>query len=181
MSAGRSDSRQMTDAVLGGRPGSVSDAEYRLAMRRVISPVAVITAAHEGERNGLTVTAICSATTEPPTLLVCINNEARALRLIEKSGTFAVNFLSDEQSELARVFSTRGLAGEARLQLGSWKTLETGAPVLSDSVSAFDCVVARTISCGTHQAVLGRVVALSTTDDNTLLYRDGFFRRIAPE
>jgi len=168
-------------AVAPAGADSVSEAEYRLAMRRVISPVAVITSATGAERNGLTVTAICSATTEPPTLLVCVNNEARALRLIEESGRFAVNFLSDEQSELARVFSTRGLAGETRLQLGSWTTLATGAPVLNDCVSAFDCEMTSNIPCGTHRVILGRVVALSSSDDNALLYRDGFFRRIAPE
>lgn len=163
------------------RAGAVSEAEYRLAMRRVISPVAVVTSADGGERNGLTVTAICSASTEPPTLLVCVNDEARALSLIQSSGRFAVNFLSEEQSELARVFSTRGLAGETRFQLGSWTTLATGSPVLSDCVSAFDCEMTRIIPCGTHQVILGRVVALSSADDNTLLYRDGFFRRIVPE
>ncbi|MGR3568617.1 MAG: flavin reductase family protein [Pseudooceanicola nanhaiensis] len=161
--------------------GTISAEEYTLAMRRVVSPVAVITAAHGGERNGLTATAICSATTEPPTVLVCINREASALRLVDGAGSFAVNFLSETQSDIARAFSTRGLAGETRLRLGSWTTLVTGVPVLTGAVSTFDCVVAESIPVGTHQILLGRVVGVTSGEDSALLYRDGFFRRVAPE
>ncbi len=52
---------------------------YKTAMRGVVSPVAVITTSDGAERSGLTATAICSATTEPPSVLVCINREADIL------------------------------------------------------------------------------------------------------
>ena len=98
-----------------------------------------------------------------------------------RAGSFAVNFLSDTQSEVARAFSTRGLAGETRLETGTWITNVTGAPILCDAVSSFDCVVEREIPCGTHEILLGRVVSVNSEEDNALLYRDGFFRRVAPE
>ncbi|WP_169052720.1 flavin reductase family protein [Pseudooceanicola onchidii] len=160
---------------------AVSEAEYKYAMRRVVSPVAVITARSGTARNGLTATAICSATTEPPTVVVCVNRQARALRLIEESGTFAVNFLSEQQSDLARTFSTHGLEGETRLGSASWTTLKTGVPILASSVSSFDCVLEKSLTHGTHEVLFGRVVAVTSTESNALLYRDGFFRRIAPE
>ena len=162
-------------------PSTVSEAEYKHAMRRVVSPVAVITASAGSARNGLTATAICSATTEPPTIVVCVNRQARALSLIEASRAFAVNFLSDQQSDLARAFSTHGLEGETRLGSGSWTTLQTGAPILDEAVSAFDCQLETSLTHGTHEILFGRVVGVTSTDFNALLYRDGFFRRIAPE
>lgn len=160
---------------------AVSEAQYKHAMRRVVSPVAVITARSGTGRNGLTATAICSATTEPPTVVVCVNRQARALRLIEDSRTFAVNFLSEQQSDLARAFSTHGLEGETRLGSGRWSTLTTGAPILEGSVSSFDCVLDTSMTHGTHEILFGRVVAVTSTENNALLYRDGFFRRVAPE
>ena len=176
----------MSDGNRNAAPGPEDTAPvtveaYTLAMRRVVSPVAVITAASGTDRNGMTATAICSATTDPPTLLACINTEARALRLIEQTGRFAVSFLSEEQSDIARAFSTRGLAGETRLKLGRWTTLVTGAPVLDGAVGAFDCEVTATYPCGAHLILLGRVVGVADSEDSALLYRDGFFRRVAPE
>ena len=160
---------------------TVSSESYKYAMRRVVSPVAVITANADGERNGLTATAVCSATTEPPTILICIQRDAKAIGLIERSRTFAVNFLNDTQSDVARAFSTRQLAGEARLKTGSWKTMATGAPVLESAISVFDCELDRSIACGSHEILFGRVVAVTSGEDSALLYRDGFFRRVAPE
>lgn len=160
---------------------SVSPDDYKLAMRRVVSPVAVVTAASGTERNGLTATAICSATTDPATVIVCIDRAASALRLIEESGRFVVNFLSEDQSDIARAFSNNGLAGETRLQIGTWTKLVTGVPVLRDAVSVFDCTMENSITCGKHQVLLGRVVAVVSDDATALLYRDGFFRRLATE
>lgn len=165
----------------GDAVAAVSEDQYKHAMRRVVSPVAVVTACHGETCNGLTATAICSATTEPPTVVVCVNRQARALGLIEASGAFAVNFLSDLQSDLARRFSTHGLAGEERFALGTWTSLETGAPVLDASVSSFDCRLDGVVAQGTHQILFGRVVAVTSTEHDALLYRDGFFRRVAPE
>ena len=162
-------------------PVAVSEDEYKHAMRRVVSPVAVITAQSGSQRNGLTATAICSVTTAPPTIMVCVNLRATVLSLIRDSGAFAVNFLSEQQSDLARAFSTHGLEGEARLGSGKWSSLKTGAPVLEESVSCFDCVLDQSIAYGTHEILFGRVVAVTSTECNALLYRDRFFRRVAPE
>ncbi len=162
-------------------PDAVPEAEYKHAMRRVVSPVAVITACSQSGRNGLTATAICSVTTNPPTIVVCVNRQAKMLSLVEENGAFAVNFLSEQQSDIARAFSTHQLEGEARLASGSWTNLKTGAPILEGSVSSFDCVLEQSLIHGTHEILFGRVVAITSTEFNALLYRDGFFRRVAPE
>nr|WP_254007778.1 flavin reductase family protein [Rhizobium sp. L1K21] len=162
-------------------PDAVSEAEYKHAMRRVVSPVAVITARSPRGRNGLTATAICSVTTNPPTIVVCVNRRAKMLSLVGENGAFAVNFLSEQQSDLARAFSNHELKGEARLALGRWTGLKTGAPILEESVSSFDCVLEQSLIHGTHEVLFGRVVAVTSTEFNALLYRDGFFRRVAPE
>ena len=173
----------MTPEPMSNPPDTdtVSPVEYKHAMRRVVSSVAVVTTQSQTERDGLTATAICSATSMPPTILVCVNRKASALHLIQSSGIFAVNFLSDAHSSLARAFSTRGLSGETRMGAGTWTKFVTGAPVLPDALSSFDCVLEKSMACGAHEVLFGRVVAVACTEDSALLYRDGFFRRVAPE
>lgn len=163
-------------AVMG-----VSTDLFKAVMRQVTSPVAVIAAQIGERRAGLTATAVCSATADPPTLLVCINQTASAGLLIAEARAFSVNFLSDEQTELARLFSTPGLNSDARFAGGSWSGTPTGAPMLHGAIGAFDCRVIETVPCGSHQIFLGRVVAAVARDGDPLLYRDGFFRRIAEE
>lgn len=154
---------------------------FKAVMRQVASPVAIITAAHNGHRAGLTATAVCSVSIEPPTVLVCINQHANADALIAQSGAFAVNFLAAEQAGLARLFSTPHLASEARFAGAEWTRRVTGAPLLRAAVGTLDCTVVQMLPSGTHHIYIGRVVAADALDGSPLLYRDGYFRRLAPE
>src|ERR1044071_1580189 len=83
----------------------VAEDQFKLGMRQVTSSVAVVTSRAGRVRNGLTATAVCSVCAHPPPLLVCINRSASAEPLITESGSFAVNFLTEEQHPIARLFS----------------------------------------------------------------------------
>lgn len=153
---------------------------FKSVMRQVASPVAIITAAHGGQRAGLTATAVCSVSVDPPTVLVCVNRHANADALITASGAFAISFLSAEQSGLARLFSTPRLGSDARFAGAEWISCVTGTPVLESAVGALDCTVVQTLPSGTHHIFIGRVVAAVAFEGAPLLYRDGYFRRLAP-
>ena len=164
-------------AMLGR--AEVGDAEFKSAMRQVTAAVSVITARAGSLRNGLTATAVCSVSAEPPTMLVCVNRNARAESIIAESGAFAINVLGDAQHRIARLFSTSKLSPEERFAEGRWFAMATGAPVLDGAVASFDCQVESCVRSGTHHIYLGRVVAVASLDIEALLYRDGAFRRLA--
>jgi flavin reductase (DIM6/NTAB) family NADH-FMN oxidoreductase RutF len=159
--------------------GSVTDSEFKTVMRQVVSSVAIVTARAGKVRNGLTATAVCSVSAEPPTMLICVNRRATAESIIAESGAFAINFLTQEQHQIARLFSTSKLDADERFAEGKWVSLVTGAPVLDDAVAAFDCQVEGCHTSGTHHIYIGRVVAAASLDQHALLYRDGSFRRLA--
>lgn len=158
--------------------GDASAHDFRLAMRQVVSSVAIVTARAGGVRNGLTATAVCSVSAEPPTLLACVNRNASATALIAESGCFGVSFLATTQEGIARAFSTPKLSADERFGEGAWRDLVTGAPILDGAAASFDCRVEETIVSGTHHIYLGRVVAVVAVSRDALLYRDGVFRRL---
>lgn len=159
---------------------SVEPDGFRLAMRQIASPVSIITARNGEVSNGLTATAICSVSTEPPTMLVCVNRNASAERIIAESGAFAINMLADAHHPVARLFSTPKLEPAERYAGADWCEMVTGSPVLEGAVAAFDCVVEDCIASGSHHIYLGRVVGVTSVDREVLLYRDGSFRRLQP-
>jgi flavin reductase len=160
---------------------TVSPDLFKFAMRHVTSPVAIVAAQKGDKRGGLTATAICSVTADPPTVLICINRTSSAGALIAECGAFSVNYLADEQTVLARLFSTPRLSNEARFAAGHWKRSVTGAPILKGAICSFDCRVTEAVDSGTHQIFFGQVVAAEVGAGSPLLYRDGYFRRIANE
>ncbi len=53
--------------------------DFRKAMRHCAGAVALVTVGREdGGRTGLTATAVCSLSDDPPSLLVCVNRNASA-------------------------------------------------------------------------------------------------------
>jgi flavin reductase (DIM6/NTAB) family NADH-FMN oxidoreductase RutF len=112
-------------------------------------------------------------------MLACVNRSASAETLIAESGSFAINFLTEEQHNIARLFSKSKLHPDERFAEGTWLSMVTGAPVLEGAAASFDCKVAERLEEGSHHVYIGRVVAVASTDTDALLYRNGLFRRLA--
>lgn len=153
---------------------------YRDAMARYAGHVQIVTTALGAERRGVTITAACSVSDNPPTVLVCLNNGNPNNRIFFDSGIFALNSLGAGNRALADAFSGRNsLTADERFALGSWKTLVTGAPVLENAHVSFDCKVIDTKSTNTHTVLFGEVVALHHgARDEALIYLDRGYRAL---
>ncbi len=150
-------------------------------MRRLAASVCLVTTLNEdGSRNGLTATAVCSMTAEPPTLLCCLKLTSNSYLAIEKAGAFAVNVLSTDDHAIADRFSST-LSGAEKFALGSWTTLSTGSPVLTSAIATFDCKLVNVVAVATHGILLGEVQALHlhAAGAKPLLYVDGAYGAFA--
>jgi flavin reductase len=157
----------------------VDAGQFKAGMRSLAGAVNIISSTHAGHRYGMTATAVCSATAEPPTVLVCINKLATTHGAISKSNAFCVNVLRAEDWELSTVFSG-GHSGEARFKSRDWTRLATGSPVLIDALVCFDCRVAKKLVHGTHTIFLGQVEqVLFGQKGKPLLYSEGQYAKLA--
>ena len=57
---------------------TVDPAAFKKGMRHLAASVTLITTRHRDRRGGLTATAVCSVSAEPPQLLICVNKSASA-------------------------------------------------------------------------------------------------------
>jgi flavin reductase len=154
---------------------------YKQGMRRLASGVTVVTTTHEGGRFGLVSTAINSISTEPPILLVSVNQAGSAHDPIRASKAFCVNVLREDDTELAGRFSSSKLR-ETRFLDRDWHALQTGAPALAGCLASFDCEVLREVEIATHTLFFGQVVEtrLWTDEIDPLLYWNGSYRATPP-
>lgn len=152
--------------------------QYRQGMRSLAGAVNLITSAHGGHRFGMTATAVCSATVDPPTLLICVNKLAVTHAAVSKSRVFCVNVLRSNDWQLSGAFSG-AQTGEGRFATREWMRLATGAPVLVDSLVSFDCRVVKRISHGTHSIFLGAVAEVRVgKGGRPLLYCAGQYAKL---
>jgi flavin reductase (DIM6/NTAB) family NADH-FMN oxidoreductase RutF len=157
---------------------SIDAAAFKRGMRHLAASVTLITTRHRELRGGLTATAVCSVSAEPPQLLVCVNKTASAHDPIGDAGFFCVNILSPGHLKIAERFAGMdGVEGDERFRdMGEWSILTTGAPVLKGCPVSFDCRLVARVAAGTHTIYIGEIVDL-TLDPSApaLLYCDGMF------
>jgi flavin reductase (DIM6/NTAB) family NADH-FMN oxidoreductase RutF len=157
---------------------SIDVGDFKRGMRHLIASVTLITTYHRGLRGGLTATAVCSVSADPPQLLACVNRSASAHDSIGEAGVFCVNVLAPEHQEIARRFAGMdGIEGDDRfIDMGEWTRLVTGAPVLMGCPVNFDCEVVQTMPAGTHTVYLGRIVGVRHDEQaGPLCYVDARF------
>jgi flavin reductase (NADH)/flavin reductase len=149
--------------------------DFKAGMRRLAAGVSLITTrSADGQRGGLTATAVCSVTAEPPTLLVCVNRRNGSYATIRDAGHFAVNVLGFDDRRLADRFASP-VPPEQKFDDGIWQTLATGSPVLESALVAFDCKLTQAVEAGTHDILLGRIecVHVRRTEMKPLLFAQG--------
>ena len=157
---------------------SIDAAAFKKGMRHLAASVTLITTRHRQQRGGLTATAVCSVSAEPPQLLVCVNKTASAHDPIGHAGFFCVNILSPQHRKIAERFAGMdGVEGDERFHdMGEWSSLSTGAPVLKGCPVSFDCRLVSKLSAGTHTIYIGEIVDLVLDPEaDALLYCDGNF------
>lgn len=134
------------------------DATFRGAMRRLASGVTIVATKWEGERSGLTATAVCSLALSPPRVLASVNMQGLTYGLLAKSRCMSVNLLAEDHAELARRFATkRAQSEDDRFAIGDWQERVTGAPVLADALAGLDCRITQIVPLDTHAILIGVV------------------------
>ena len=163
-----------------GSDATLVDADvdaFRAAMRQLASGVCLVTHNNDGERAGMTATAVASLSLDPPTLIVCVNRAASTYAGLTLGAAFGVSVLGADHLEFAERFAGRtGEEGADRFREGRWMTAPNGTPLLWDALAAFACEVDDIVERNTHAIVIGRVkhVAAASGGGALVYWRGGY-------
>lgn len=148
------------------------------AMRRVASSVTVVTTNGPAGRHGATVSAFCSVSADPPTVLVCLNGASRIAKAVLENKKLNINVLPQNADHIAQRF-----AGAHDCEIVD---RFEGIPLNQDDVpsvsgaTVLSCDVDQTIPSGSHQIVIGKVKFVDTAYKHPLTYFDGAYHQVAP-
>lgn len=134
------------------------------AMSMLPSAVSLVTTGEGTKRMGLTVSAVCSLSADPPSLIVCINKNAGAHDEILKTEIFAVNVLQHDQVHYANLFSQKNVD---RFASKDWIQSPAGAPILTGALIALECKLEQAFDGFSHTIMVGRVSDIMLADEPT--------------
>ena len=154
----------------------ISPDEFRTALSRFASGVTVVTTKDAlGKLYGITVSAFCSVSLEPPLVLVCIETVTGSHRALSESGIFVVNFLDRSQEVLSEKFAS---PSDDKFEDVDMSLNIDGIPVLSGCLANLECRVWQTYAGGDHTIFVGEVENLTVGDGDPLLYFRSDYRRV---
>ena len=141
---------------------------FREVMATFPSGVVVVTAyGPDGLPRGLTVSAFCAVSLDPPLTLVCIAKTSNTLPAVQHTDGFTANILAAGREQLARRMATKlsdkfdGIAW-ARPESG------LGGPIMDEDTAAYAvCTLQQTIEAGDHWILIGSVVGGGHRPDAT--------------
>ncbi len=139
-----------------------SPAAFMDALGAIASSVCMVTVADGRDDVGLTVSAFCPVSLEPPLILVALIAESYPAELLGRLDRFAVTVLSAGQRALAGRFAVSGRPG-ARLLLDDvphHRGAASGALIADGGLAALECEVTDRVPAGDHLLVIARVVAV---------------------
>ena len=152
---------------------------FREAMGRFPTGVTIVTARDPGDAPvGLTVSAFTSVSLEPPLVLVCVAATSNSHDVLLDAGRFTINVLADDQTDLAYRFATA--PSEERFTDTAWVAGGNEAPRLEGVAAWLECELEEVHRGGDHSILIGRVVAVGTSEREALVYHRGAFGVFSP-
>ncbi|HUR97521.1 MAG TPA: flavin reductase family protein [Pyrinomonadaceae bacterium] len=152
----------------------VTPDDFRSALARFPSGITVVTSRGlDADLHGITVSAFCSVSLNPPLVLVCIEKTTGSHRAITESGFFVVNILAAGQDEISERFA---LQIREKFDGVRYRPGIGDIPVLDAALVTLECGLANTFDGGDHTIFLGGVEKVSVRDGEPLVYFHGNYR-----
>ena len=128
------------------------------SLRQITYGLYVLSARSEEAAGAGTVNWLSQASFNPPLIMVAAKADSGLHSVIEKSGAFAVNFLSADQKDMAEAFFRPTEVDGNKINGHAFTAGSTGSPVL-DSVYAYvECKLSDKLALGDHTVFVGEVV-----------------------
>jgi flavin reductase (DIM6/NTAB) family NADH-FMN oxidoreductase RutF len=130
--------------------------------------VVIISAEAESKRGAMTGTAMY-VSQSPPLVAVSVSKTFATYRLIEKSGDFVINIVTDKQLQLAKkVGGVHGLDLDkfAQFDIPFEPATKVHSPVISGCFATFECQIKSRLQEGqvNHTIYIAEVVAFAVDD-----------------
>ncbi len=132
--------------------------------------VYVVSMGEGNDGNAFTASWVTQVASDPPTVVVAINNKHQSARMLQEKSCFAVNILPEGEEGVARTYYGPAESGYRKLEATLIKPApKTGCPLIDGSVGFLDCKIVKRVPVGNHTVFFGEVQAAELAKDVNIL------------
>ena len=176
------------EPVAGGLGEIVSESHghelgFREAMRLLAAGVVMVTTRIDGRPWGLTISACCSLSADPPQILISLGTQTATARQLRSTGRFGLSLLSTSHRALAEVGAAPGVPKFVDDHVDDDGVDSGRMPRVRDAMYHLDCEVSDCNEVADHTVFVGRVVhahsgSASLRPLDPLIYFDRAYRSV---
>jgi len=151
---------------------TVEDArEYRNALGKFSTGVAIVTANTSEGPIGITVNSFASVSMSPALVLWSVAKHAGRYDVFKNASEFSIQVLAEDQYQEAMHFAKNADDFDSDL----WQLQDGKPPVSKSALASFVCELEVTYDGGDHTIVVGRVKQFSQREGSPLVFSAGEF------
>lgn len=137
----------------------------KLALRSMTYGLYIVTSRDGDECGAGGVNWISQASFDPPLVMVAVKADSGSAAIIERTGTFAVNTLAENQLDIGKAFFRSTEMVDGKINGHDFEDgPETGNPLLLGTPYWFECRVTDTVARGDHTVFVAEVVNAGVRD-----------------
>jgi flavin reductase (DIM6/NTAB) family NADH-FMN oxidoreductase RutF len=149
---------------------------FRSVLGRFASGVTIVTARDDaGVDHGMTVSAFCSLSLDPPLVLLCVDHAASMYELLLTHPQFGISILSSNQEAYSRRFAD---PDSDRFDGIAYSRGESGVVLLEESLAHLECRATEHYEGGDHTIFIAEVEHAEPRDGRPLLYYRGGYAQL---
>ena len=145
-------------------------AMFRRAWGSFATGVSLITTLEkDGSTHGMTANGIASVSLEPMLVMVCVGHNANTLPIIEETGRYGINILSESQRDIGEFYASSANQGNEKFE-SDFTASKTGIPFVNNALASMDCKVVSAHREGDHTIFIGSVEEIQVNEGKPLLF-----------
>ena len=154
----------------------IDSSTFRTVLSRLASGVSVVTTVGtDGRDHGMTVSALCALSLDPPLVLLCVDKSATMHPHLVAASHFAVNLLALEQESLSRRFAE---STDTKFDGVTVTRQMTGCALIDGALAHLECTMWAQHVGGDHTIFVGQVGGADARNADPLLYYRGGYARL---
>jgi flavin reductase (DIM6/NTAB) family NADH-FMN oxidoreductase RutF len=152
---------------------------FRSVLGRFASGVTIVTARDDdGRDHGMTVSAFCSLSLEPPMVLLCVDRTATMYELMHHRPALGISILSSSQEAYSRRFADPTSDRAQRFEGMAYGRGSNGAVLLDGALAHLECRALSHHDAGDHTIVIAEIERAEALDGRPLLYFRGGYAQL---
>ena len=145
-------------------------AMFRRAWGSFATGVSLITTLEkDGSTHGMTANGIASVSLEPMLVMVCVGHNANTFPIIEETGRYGINILSESQKDIGEFYASSANQGNEKFE-SDFTASKTGIPFVNNALASMDCKVVSAHREGDHTIFIASVEEIQVNEGKPLLF-----------